>query len=219
MFRGGGGWVLKISGTVFIYCMEYRTHGYKGAVKFSLIFYEYKIVNIEGQRERERERGCLWSAAHLIGFKGQFCQLLREIPQVHAFSFIVRKTNPRNTRHSSLFAVKPLCKTATLNKTKMVFKTNCRLTKVKSIAECFQPSLSYHLSLRFLFCLFLSGCFTQVYCIAKLTFLILKSSIFTSSFFIAGGALLGVRSDTLLPPRWLGPWYSKLASLTGSASW
>ena len=42
--------------------------------------------------------------------------------------------------------------------------------KVKSIAECspwsllqyFRPSLSYHLSLRSLFCQFLSGCFTQV---------------------------------------------------------
>ena len=49
---------------------------------------------------------------------------------------------------------------------KLVFKTNYRLMQVKSIAECpngsilqyFWPSLSYHLSLRSLFCLFLSGC-------------------------------------------------------------
>ena len=42
--------------------------------------------------------------------------------------------------------------------------------QVKSIAECskgsillyFQPSFSYHLSLRYLFCLFLSGRFRQV---------------------------------------------------------
>ena len=42
--------------------------------------------------------------------------------------------------------------------------------QVKSIAECFKasilqyfrPSLSYHLSLRSLFCVFLSGHFTQV---------------------------------------------------------
>ena len=41
--------------------------------------------------------------------------------------------------------------------------------QVKRIADCskrsilqyFRPSLSYHLSLRSLFCLFLSGCFTQ----------------------------------------------------------
>ena len=34
--------------------------------------------------------------------------------------------------------------------------------QVKSIAEYFRPSLSYQLSLRSLFCLFLSGRFTQV---------------------------------------------------------
>ena len=45
-----------------------------------------------------------------------------------------------------------------------------RLMQVKSIAECskgsilqnFRPSLSYHFSLRSLFCLFLSGLYTQV---------------------------------------------------------
>ena len=50
---------------------------------------------------------------------------------------------------------------------KLVFKTNYCLMQVKSIAECskgsilqyFRPSLSYHLSLRSLFCLFLSGHF------------------------------------------------------------
>ena len=48
---------------------------------------------------------------------------------------------------------------------KLVFKTNYSLMQVKSIAECskgsilqyFRPSLSYHLSLRPLFCLYLSG--------------------------------------------------------------
>ena len=52
---------------------------------------------------------------------------------------------------------------------KLVFKTNYCLMQVKSIAECslailqyFRPSLCYHLSLRSLFCLFLSGRFTQV---------------------------------------------------------
>ena len=52
----------------------------------------------------------------------------------------------------------------------MVFKTDYRLIKVKSIAECskgsilqyFRPSLSFHLSLRSLFCLFLSGRLRQV---------------------------------------------------------
>ena len=49
-------------------------------------------------------------------------------------------------------------------------KIGFRLMQVKSIAECskgsilqyFRPSLNFHLSLRYLFCLFLSGCFTQV---------------------------------------------------------
>ena len=53
---------------------------------------------------------------------------------------------------------------------KIDFKTNHRLMQVKNIAECskgsflqyFRPSLSYHLSLRSLFCLFLSGRLTQV---------------------------------------------------------
>ena len=79
--------------------------------------------------------------------------------------------------------LKNLCKTAALKKTEycFFFKTNYRLMQVKSIAECskgsilqyFRPSLSYHLSLRSLFCLFLSGCFTQVllYIIYTLKFL------------------------------------------------
>ena len=53
---------------------------------------------------------------------------------------------------------------------KMFFKTDYPLMQVKSFAKCskrsilqhFQPSLNYHLSLRHLFCLFLSGSFTQV---------------------------------------------------------
>ena len=49
----------------------------------------------------------------------------------------------------------------------LFFKTNYYLMQVKSIAEWdilqyFRPSLSYYLSLRPLFCLFLSGRFTQV---------------------------------------------------------
>ena len=49
---------------------------------------------------------------------------------------------------------------------KMVFKANYRLMHVKSIAgsilQYFRPSLSYHLSLISLFCLFLSGRLRQV---------------------------------------------------------
>ena len=50
--------------------------------------------------------------------------------------------------------------------TKIGFQDQFSLKQVKSIAECFlqyfRPSVSYHLSLRSLFCLFLSGRFTQV---------------------------------------------------------
>ena len=50
-------------------------------------------------------------------------------------------------------------------------ENNYRLMQVKSNAECskgsilkyFRPSLSYQLSLRSVFCLFLSCCFTQVF--------------------------------------------------------
>ena len=55
---------------------------------------------------------------------------------------------------------------ATLKKTEKL-GYNCIVMQVKSIAECrsilqyFRPSLSYQLSLRPLFCLFLSGRFTQ----------------------------------------------------------
>ena len=64
-----------------------------------------------------------------------------------------------------------LCKTATLKKTKnRSSRPKYHIMQVKSIAECskgsilqyIQPSLSYHLSLRSLFCLFLSDRFTQV---------------------------------------------------------
>ena len=56
------------------------------------------------------------------------------------------------------------------NRPKMVSKMDYRLMQVKSIVECskgsimqyFWPSLSYQLSLRPIFCLILSGRFTQV---------------------------------------------------------
>ena len=61
------------------------------------------------------------------------------------------------------------------------FKTDYRLMQVQSIAECSHwsilqylwPSLSYHLSLRYLFCLFLSGRLRQV-----LLFILVLLSVF-----------------------------------------
>ena len=73
-----------------------------------------------------------------------------------------------------IISVKPVLRATQKEDQKLVFKTDYCLMQVKSIAECskrafwmlqesilqyFRPSLSYHLSLRPLFCLFLS-CFT-----------------------------------------------------------
>ena len=66
--------------------------------------------------------------------------------------------------------VKPVLSGHSKRRQKLFFKTAYRLMQVKSIAECskgsilqyFRPSLSYYLSLRSLFCLFLSGGFRQV---------------------------------------------------------
>ena len=66
--------------------------------------------------------------------------------------------------------VKPVLSCHSKKDQKLVFMTDYGLMQVKSIAECskgsilqyFGPSLSYHLSLRSLFCLFLSGRLRQV---------------------------------------------------------
>ena len=68
-----------------------------------------------------------------------------------------------------LHTVKPVSNGHSQKDQKLVFKTNFCLMEVKSIAECskcsilqyFQPSLSYHLLLRPLFCLLLNGRSTQ----------------------------------------------------------
>ena len=61
--------------------------------------------------------------------------------------------------------VKPVLSSHSKRRPKSVFKTDYHWMQVKSIAECskesilpyFRPSLRYHLPLRSLFCLFLSG--------------------------------------------------------------
>ena len=66
--------------------------------------------------------------------------------------------------------VKPVLSGHLKRRPKLFFKTDYHLMQVKSIAECspwgilqyFRPSLSYHLPLRPLFCLFLSGRLRQV---------------------------------------------------------
>ena len=71
---------------------------------------------------------------------------------------------------NKIFTVKPVLSGNSKRTPKMVFNTNCRLMQFKSIAECskrsilqyFRPSLSYHLSLTILFCLFISGRFRLI---------------------------------------------------------
>ena len=66
--------------------------------------------------------------------------------------------------------VKPVLSGHSKRRPKLVFKTNYCLIQIKSIAECskgsilqyLRPSLSYHLSLSSLICLFLSGRLRQV---------------------------------------------------------
>ena len=66
--------------------------------------------------------------------------------------------------------VKPLWNNHSQKEHKSVYKTNYCLMQIKSIGEFskgsilqfFWPSLGYHLSIRSLFCLFLSSRFTQV---------------------------------------------------------
>ena len=89
----------------------------------------------------------------------------------------------------------------------MVFKTDYRLMPVKkgSILQYFRPSLSYHLSLRSLFYLLLSGRFTQVLLYVKMCEEYLRSvgrtiSLSSLSFKGKGLPYVVMRSKSLLSP-------------------
>ena len=72
--------------------------------------------------------------------------------------------------HIHVYTVKPVLSGHSERRQKLVFNADYRLMQVQSIAECsmgsilqyFRPSLSYHLSLISLFCLFLSDRLRQV---------------------------------------------------------
>ena len=74
------------------------------------------------------------------------------------------------TVHISMYTVKPVLSGHSKRRPKIGFQTHLSLNAGQSIAECskgsilqyYWPSLSYHLSLRSLFCLFLSGRLRQV---------------------------------------------------------
>ena len=101
------------------------------------------------------------SALWLLDLHGWFQPLVPSHEESSASSFSLCKT-----RHTE----KPVLSGHSKRRPKLVSKTNYRLMQVKSIAECskrsilqyFRPSLSYHLYLSPLFCLFLSGCLRQV---------------------------------------------------------
>ena len=64
----------------------------------------------------------------------------------------------------------------------------------RSILQYFQPSLSYHLSLQSLFCLFLSGRFTQIF-FTILSFYRYKNTI--QYFIVCGIGIVGIFRTTL----------------------
>ena len=87
--------------------------------------------------------------------------MYQETPHEHETSGQdARKHVFRVCNHSKTCLKRPLSK-----RVQLVFKTNYRLMQVKSIAAFFRPSLSYHMPLRSLFCLFLSGRKDRFYCI------------------------------------------------------
>ena len=89
--------------------------------------------------------------------------VIRQLSQselaLHCLSLCNRCSKFANNYHKTCLK-QPLS-----NRPKLFFKTNYGLMQIKNIAECskgsilqyFRPSLSYHLSLSSLFCLFLCG--------------------------------------------------------------
>ena len=95
--------------------------------------------------------------------------VLRCLPMSHKKVARLKWVNRRILDQTKRNAVKPALSDHFKGRPKLVFKTEYCLMQVKSIAECsksilqyFRPPLSYHLSLRPLFCLFLSGHLRQV---------------------------------------------------------
>ena len=92
----------------------------------------------------------------------------KEHAMIYVYNFIPNK--PTCCRLQCTIYSRTCLKRPLSERPKTGFKTNYRLTQVKSIAECspwsiiqsFRPSLSYHLSLRSLFCLILSCHLRQV---------------------------------------------------------
>ena len=103
-----------------------------------------------------------------LQYTGMF-KRLKQISIHHGYTLSVVMSIICNSNTLCLYS-KTCVKRPPQKDRKLVFKTNYRLMQVKSTAECsmgsilqyFRPSLSYHLLLKPLFCLFLSGRFTQI---------------------------------------------------------
>ena len=144
---GCGAWLYWI--LIFALCLTLKAvetlHGYQWHLichtenlvltHISLVSFLWDICKQCKPRSETKERG-VWSGSPLFAYR----------------------------KYSKTSVKRPLKKDR-----KLVFKTKYRLMQVRSIAECFKgsilqyfrPSLIYHLSLRSLFCLLLSGRFTQ----------------------------------------------------------
>ena len=75
----------------------------------------------------------------------------------------------------------------------------CRSKVLQNILQYFRPSLSYHLSLRSLFCLFLSGLFTQVL-LYSILFFRTDDSGMDRHFPMLRMIVTDVHVETALPP-------------------
>ena len=114
--------------------------------------------------------GALWKIPLVL--KGAVIQTLCAL-ELNALAipvFVLFCTYQHLNRKNNVIYSKTCLKRALKKKTKIVFEDRLSLNAGQRIAQCsngsilqyFRPSLSYHLSFRYLFCLFLSDRLRQV---------------------------------------------------------
>ena len=112
----------------------------------------------------------LSSAAVVIGaLRDNIVGVLNSYRHIAAIEMVIKGLSFRYNKTAMRYTVKAVLSGHSERRPKLAFKTDYRLLQVKSIAECsngsilqyFRPSLSYHLSLISLLCLFLIGCLRQ----------------------------------------------------------
>ena len=104
-----------------------------------------------------------------VGAEPSNAACLPSNPRSEAFNHYITETSPKKDAQVAYYS-KTCLKRSPKKKAKNGLKNRsslyagqkyCRMLQ-DSILQYFRPSLSYHLSLRYLFCLFLSGRFRQV---------------------------------------------------------